>query len=349
MTPFRVLFITSSRLGDAVLSTSCINYLAKKHKKISLTVVCGVLPAGLFRSIPFCDRVITTHKKSFSRHWIDVWNEVKGTHWDLVIDLRGTFLSYALCTKKRIRWSNNVLSHHPSPHMLHQVDRLKFIWQQAHRSIHPMQEDITQFRPTLWLQENHVKAAQQRIAQPTLALAPTANWMGKEWPLPYFTEITQRFLQTFPEHHILLLAAPFEGKALTTLMDALDPKLKERTHIMLSPDLNEVAATLKQCDMFLGNDSGLMHMAASLSVPTIGLFGPSNDRRYGPFGDNTIILRTPQTLKDLESLPGFSYKANKSFMTDLSVETVWNTLSNQWERMHVKIDHLAHVPLWGKS
>lgn len=350
MSSFRVLFITSSRLGDAILSTALLRYLEEKHRNLSLTVVCGALPSDLFQAIPFCERVIITHKKSFARHWIDVWKQVKGSYFDLVIDLRGTFLSYALNTKKRVRWSSKLLQNHPSPQTLHQVERLKFLWAYTHQSIKRLvTDDLKLMTPKLWLHEERLAKAQTYITAPTLALAPTANWIGKEWPIQNFREIIHRFFNTFPEHHILLLAAPFEGKALQTITEELRSDEKSRISTMLSPDLNEVAATLKQCDMFLGNDSGLMHMAAALDIPTIGLFGPSDNRRYAPFGDHHLILRTPKNLRQIETTPGFSYQAKQSFMTDLSIDTVWNTVCNQWERMHVKIDHLAHIPLWGKS
>ena len=320
-----------------------------KDKNLSLTVVCGDLPSNIFESIPFCERVIVTHKKSFARHWIDVWKMLKGTSFDLVIDLRGTFLSYGLSVKKRVRWSSKLLLNHPSPQTLHQVERLKFLWT-YHQSIKRFDgEDLKLMAPKLWLKDDLLEKAQARIAAPTLALAPTANWVGKEWPRSHFMEIVHRFLKTFPEHHILLLAAPFEGKALQSITETLSTEEQSRVSTMLSPDLSDVSATLKQCDMFLGNDSGLMHMAAALDIPTIGLFGPSDDRRYAPFGDNHIVLRTPKTLRQIEATLGFSYQSKESFMIDLSIETVWNTLSNQWERMHVKIDHLAHIPLWGKS
>ena len=47
--------------------------------------------------------------------------------------------------------------------------------------------------------------------------------------------------------------------------------------------------------MFIGNDSGLMHLAAASNIATIGLFGPTNDKLYAPFGDKCHTIRTKET------------------------------------------------------
>ena len=100
--------------------------------------------------------------------------------------------------------------------------------------------------------------------------------------------------------------------------------------------LIETAACIKQCKVFIGNDSGLMHIAAALRVPTIGLFGPSREQNYRPWQDydetRNIVVRIPMTYDELKSTPEFSHKSQDCYMTSLSVETVWPILENHWER-----------------
>jgi heptosyltransferase III len=86
----RILFITSTRIGDAVLSSGLLAHLAAEHPGARITVACGPLAAPLFRAAPGVERVIVMAKRRFSLHWLDLWRQVAGTRWDLVVDLRAS-------------------------------------------------------------------------------------------------------------------------------------------------------------------------------------------------------------------------------------------------------------------
>ena len=64
-------------------------------------------------------------------------------------------------------------------------------------------------------------------------------------------------------------------------------------------DLLTAAACLKQCQLFVGNDSGLMHLSAALGTPTLGLFGPGYEHIYGPWGAHCAYIRTPESREEL--------------------------------------------------
>ena len=64
-------------------------------------------------------------------------------------------------------------------------------------------------------------------------------------------------------------------------------------------DLMTAAAVLRRCSLFVGNDSGLMHMAAAVGAPTLGLFGPSRDVHYAPWGPRTAVVRTTASYDEL--------------------------------------------------
>lgn len=58
-------------------------------------------------------------------------------------------------------------------------------------------------------------------------------------------------------------------------------------------------AILKRAALYVGNDSGVMHMAAAAGAPTLGLFGPSPDVHYAPWGRMTAVVRTPESHEEL--------------------------------------------------
>ena len=76
---------------------------------------------------------------------------------------------------------------------------------------------------------------------------------------------------------------------------------------------------MKKSDLFLGNDSGLMHLAVSNQLRVISLFGPTDDKIYGPYGESNIVIRTKENLDYFKSI---HIDANKSYMNSIKTNTV---------------------------
>ena len=74
---------------------------------------------------------------------------------------------------------------------------------------------------------------------------------------------------------------------------------------------------MKKSDMFIGNDSGLMHLAVANKLRVISLFGPTDDTVYGPYGDNNIVIRTSESLEYFKSL---KIDEKKSYMNTIKPE-----------------------------
>ncbi|MFP6726105.1 MAG: glycosyltransferase family 9 protein, partial [Alphaproteobacteria bacterium] len=73
---------------------------------------------------------------------------------------------------------------------------------------------------------------------------------------------------------------------------------------------------------YVGNDSGLMHTAAAADIPTLGLFGPSREEMYGPWGNRAAAVRTDRSYDDIRNEPAYDYRKQDTWMTTLSVDKV---------------------------
>src|SRR5262249_22206774 len=92
-------------------------------------------------------------------------------------------------------------------------------------------------------------------------------------------------------------------------------------------DLLTTYACLKRARLFIGNDTPMMHLAAATGVPTLGLFGPSDERRRGPWGPDARAVRGPRSFEDFRAAdPTLDQALNH--MLDLPVETVLSAALN---------------------
>src|SRR6185437_2807693 len=96
-------------------------------------------------------------------------------------------------------------------------------------------------------------------------------------------------------------------------------------------DLLTAAAVLRRCALFVGNDTGLMHIAAAVGAPTLGLFGPSPIEQYAPWGPQTAVVCTTQP-RDTMFRPGFDHRTTETLMDSLSVEAVETAALRLWDR-----------------
>ncbi len=80
---------------------------------------------------------------------------------------------------------------------------------------------------------------------------------------------------------------------------------------------------MKKSKLFIGNDSGLMHLAVASKLSTIALFGPTNDKIYGPVGENCFIIRTEEKYLNKH----FSeYNQNESYMDSINLNSILNLI-----------------------
>ncbi|HXT80126.1 MAG TPA: glycosyltransferase family 9 protein [Acetobacteraceae bacterium] len=261
----KILFVTSNRLGDAVLSTGLLDHLIRAHPDARITVVCGPVAEGVFASMPNRARTIVLEKRPYSRHWLPLWANVATTLWDLVVDIRGSALSWLVPTRRRA-----VMRRRPG----HKTAQLAAIL-----GIDPPPLPIAWTAP----EDRARAAALLPEGQSFIALAPTANWAPKIWPAARFAALFQALsADLLPGARPAVFAGPgAQERAMAAPLLAALPQAVDLAGRLSVP---EAAACLARTSLFIGNDSGLMHLAASAGTPTIGLFGPTDAAEYAPAG-----------------------------------------------------------------
>lgn len=295
-----VLLVGPSRLGDGVLVTGLVDHLAGEGAR--LTLACGPAAMPLFAHAPGVARRLTLRKRRDGRHWLALWAACVTTRWRAVVDLRGSALAYLLRTRARHVYRPPTVTEH----------RLATL--AAALGIAPP-------APRLWLSKADHDAARLLVGDgPLLALGPTANWPGKVWPAGRFAELAGALVRPggpLAGARVAVLGGPGEAPIARPIIDgiagALD--LVGRTPILVA------GAVLARASLFVGNDSGLMHMAAAAGAPTVGLFGPSRVEHYAPWGPRALAVRTPEPYEALFP-PNYDRRTTGSLMGSLAVGPV---------------------------
>ena len=310
----RVLFVTSNRIGDTVLSTGILNHIIRHHPDARITLACGPAPARLFDETPNIKRLMIIEKEPRAGHLRKLWRAVVGQRWDLVVDLRASALAYLVWARRR-RVYRPVDDGVPRVVQLSQFFGL---------------EEVAP--PGLWFGEKQVTAARKMVPPgPVLGIGPTANWGGKQWSARKFAELVARLTglgSILEDAYIAVFGAQRDRPAAMPLLERI-PKAR-RIDLVGKLDILTAAACLQECNLYIGNDSGLMHLAAAIYTPTLGLFGPSRDDLYAPWGDHCGVVRTEASFAVLSKLPEFHPNRSDSLMDSLSVEAVEAAACDLW-------------------
>ncbi len=270
----RILFITATRIGDAVLSTGILDHLLRTYPAARVTIACGPVAEGVFARMPRRDDTWVMQKRARDLHWLTLWRKAVAIAWDLVVDLRGSALGYLVRAKRRLVLRGGRRPGHKTAQLA------------ALLSLTPPPP------PVCWVAaSDRARAADLLPDGPLIALGPTANWVGKVWPPERFVALFQALQADMPDARAVMFAGP--GEMERTLAAPVLAALPGAIDLTGRLSLPEASACLMRCRLFVGNDSGLMHLAAAAGTPTLGLFGPSPVREYGPAGIRTAAVVAP--------------------------------------------------------
>ncbi len=209
-------------------------------------------------------------------HWRALWLQTIGTRWDLVVDLRNTLVS-------RLLFRRQLKVFRGTAQGRHMVETLAAL-------IDAEPQDAA---PRLWLSPKWIAQAGAELPPdvPLLALAPGANTAAKRWPTERFAALAARLLG--PDGILaggtaILLGAADERDCAAPILAALPPG--RVIDLIGQTEPLAAAAYIRRADLYIGNDSGLTHLAAAVGAPTLALFGPGLPGRYRPWGAKADYL-----------------------------------------------------------
>jgi heptosyltransferase-3 len=292
----KILFITATNLGDTVLSMGALDELIRRYPHARFTIACGPAVTELFKSIPQVEKIIPMVKGPFVSHWRHLARQTLRHKWDVVVDLRNSILSRLYICKKIHVWNKQ-------QDTLHKVEQIAQVIGAAPAPA-----------PRLWYSASDHTDAKNIIPerQKTLIIGPTAKWPGKIWPAENYAALAKALTakdSALFGAKIAVIAATGEEKQGYALYDQLDADI--RIDLIAKCPLSVVSAILSRATLYIGNDSGLTHLAAASGCKTLALFGPGWPQLYRPWGPHAAFVATPENAEELLA----PYKADLNAVT----------------------------------
>ncbi len=299
----KILIICSNLVGDTVLSTGVVSYFQKKYPESLITFVAGPKAISLFNNSTNIEQIHSIKKKKFNLHWLDIYLKTIKIKWDIIVDLRSSLLSYLLANKKKYIFKKKTSIHH----VLQLGQSLGF--------------DCSNLKvDTNELEENIVKK-QIKADFKYLIVFPGGNWKPKIWPIEKYNKMLIKLHEYNNKIKFILVGSLQEKKDYLINISKNIPS--ENIIDIFGTSLTQTAAYMKYSDLFIGNDSGLMHLSCACNLKTIALFGPTNDKIYGPWGKENIVIRTKESLDYFNNL---NIDEKKSYMDTITVDQVYQML-----------------------
>jgi len=129
-----------------------------------------------------------------------------------------------------------------------------------------------------------VTPEQRRAA---ILIHPGSGSKKKVWPLERFFDLS-RYLQEHLSSRILIVLGPAEGPEVRKGFEEAAPG---GPILVKGLSLIQLASVMEGCRLFVGNDSGVSHLAAALEIPTLAIFGPTDPKVWSPRGKNVMVSR----------------------------------------------------------
>jgi lipopolysaccharide heptosyltransferase I len=301
----KILILKPSSLGDVIQALPVLRSLKRHLPQSEIYWWIDSALAPLLEDDPGLAGIVRFERRRWAapHHWGELWRSIRWVRrqaFDWVIDLQclarsGIFawLANGALTvgldepREGARGFYDLIARRPSFHT-HAVD-----W---YLRTLPLL-GLTPCDDFEWLPFRSQVAAAIRRKWPVnserwVVLQPGARWLNKRWPVESFALLARQIVQQFPEINLAILGGPEDAALGAAITRAAGARCLDLTGRLSLPEMVE---WIRSCQLMVTNDTGPMHVAAALGKPVIALFGPTEPRRTGPYGqlENVLQLSLP--------------------------------------------------------
>ncbi|MGI6655566.1 MAG: lipopolysaccharide heptosyltransferase II [Desulfobulbus sp.] len=344
--PRKILVRSTNWIGDAVMSTPAVRTIRDNFPESEISILVHPWVSDVFRYSPRVDRVLLYEKKGRHRGLRGMWHlaqELRAEEFDCAILLQNAFeaglITWLAGIPARGGYTTDgrgMLLTHGVRKPLDLVKKHEVTYYQrimVGLGMKPAPND-----PELFISGEQISAAKERLctltglepgAAPLIGFNPGAAFgPAKRWPAERFAELATMLCRQTDARIVIFGSGADQPTARAIIAGA--GQAADRIHDLCgATSLIEAMALIGECDVFVTNDSGLMHVAAALQTPLVAIFGSTDHIATGPYCDNAIVIRKPLPCSPCKK----AQCPEKHFrcMTLISTEEVFEAVLRQLE------------------
>ena len=282
MSANEILFISLSNIGDTILTTPVLESLHTLYPDSIIDIVSDNRSKIIYKHCPYRGEIIIKNKQGLFRGGFSLVNKLRQKRYEVIVDLRTDGLTVLLNGKLKLTKRSAV------PYGKHAVEEHMGV-------IRKLSKDNEIPATRTWLMQEHEEFARsilgELVNQRILAIAPGCHVPIKVWDPVNYKDLCNNLATRFDA--VVLLGAEADKEYTQKIVSGLTLPYKD---LAGQTDVLQAAAILKYASLFIGNDSGLGHLASTADIPTLTLFGIGNPDRYRPWGRQARWLRGKNNL-----------------------------------------------------
>lgn len=300
----KILIIKMSSIGDVVHSLPVLTALRRKFPQVAVSWLVEEAAAGIVSGHPHLDETIVLgngEEKSEPgvAYFPSARSLIRGLRrrrFDVSLDLQGLLRTALYALLGGVRWRVGYRNYQEGAFLFNNLrvvpDRqdhhavtgyLGFAhWLEAETE--PLDFTILFAQADQDYVDGFVKEQGVGEGDRLIALVPGAGWESKRWPEEHFAALADGLADL---GRIVLVGSPSERPMAQRIQDLASVPLIDATG---RTSLKQLAALLRCCQLTVANDSGPMHISAAVGTPVVGIFGPTDPHRTGPYGPGHTVL-----------------------------------------------------------
>jgi len=350
--PHEILVVRLTSLGDVLMSLPAVKALKDELPGVKISWLVEGSVAELLSHQGFVDHVIrfprdlivASLKKGNGliafRCLVDFLRNLRAKNYDVLIDfhaiLKSALLDYVTRAGRRIGFGRRFAKEgswlaydervNGEESRLHKVERNMLL--ARHLGVNGTIPRVELVAPPEAESYVHDMLAKHDIHPPIIALFPfcSKGSQFKRWDLANYAELLKRMKESI-KATVLILWGPGEEGEARRLRDMAD------YGVVLPANLGvaQLCALLKRADMYVGGDTGVMHLAAFSGVPVLAVFGPTDPRVNAPFGSMHTMVR-----RDLPCSPCRDKDCKERVcLTSITPDEVFEEVRQMWNRINI--------------
>jgi heptosyltransferase-1 len=224
-----------------------------------------------------------------------VRRELRAEQYDVCVDLQGALRSAVIA--KWARAKRLIGEDAPRERLARYFfkERVRtsgvHVIEQATEVMNVVAEDSLPVRCPLLPRDPEAERKASALATPFVLLIPGAGWGAKRWPAERYAELAIRLRDA---GYAIVVNA---GRGEESLANEV-ATLSDGAATVLRSSITELIAVTRRAALVIGGDTGPLHLASALGKPVVGIFGPTDPARNGPFGGRFRVLRHPESRRD---------------------------------------------------